>query len=256
MTKSLAARDISDPDQDAGRQVLARAAAILKTLEAAPEGLTVAEITRRSGLPRTTVARLVGSLNTEQFVAVRNGLVRLGPALLRLASAANLDAATIARPHLEALQRATQETVHLWMERPNWVELVDEIACDQEVRIMLARGTRLALESSAPGKAFLALQDDNAIRSRLGGTLERRTSHGPASMEALLKHIEGVRRRGIAADLEEHAEDVCAIAKVVALGLADRYAVAIAVPARRFGEKRAELEAALENCANALGSGR
>lgn len=231
--------------EDSGRQVIARAASLLRALETAPGGLTIAGLTRTVGLPRTTVTRLVQALSGEHLLVAVDGRVRLGPALARLAAAASRDVVALVRPHAEALSREVRETVDLWVERADAVELVDEVASDQEVRIVLAPGTRFPLATTAPGRAFLAGLDAGARAARLAGLTF------PAGLPVDLAEI---GRTGLAIDLEDHAADVCALAMVVDVGQADRHALAIAAPARRFREKRPHLEAALRACVQAIGS--
>lgn len=237
---------------DASRQVIARAASVLRSLENAPSGLTIARITRACGLPRTTVTRLVNSLQAEQFVAVNGNTIRLGPAVMRLATAAHLDAAKLVRPHIEALSQELQETVDLWIERAFSAELIEEAVSDREVRIVAAPGFKLSLSTTAPGKAFLACLSNDEIARRIEGRLDARTPHSVTSIDALIRDIDKTRQTGVAFDLEEHAEDVCAVAMIVDLGLTDRYAISIPTPARRFHEARAILESGLRRCVQAI----
>ncbi|WP_052365444.1 IclR family transcriptional regulator [Halotalea alkalilenta] len=236
------------------RAVIARAARVLRTLEQAPAGLTIAQVTRASALPRTTVQRLVGSLAVEQLVAIDDGLVRLGPALMRLATAAHQNVRDRLRPHLEALARATGETVDVWALRDGAAVLVDQIVAQREVRIEVALGSRYPLHCTAPGKAFLAEWVDADIIALAERPLVAPTPHSTTSPQALLAEIQAIRRGGVAYDREEHAEDVCALACVVELGLAERHALAIPAPARRFGKNEIALEAALRQCVTALGT--
>jgi IclR family transcriptional regulator, acetate operon repressor len=238
-----------DEGPESGRQVIARAASILRTLEGSPQGLTIADIARLSGLPRTTVTRLVRALEAEQIIdASSSSKVRLGPALIRLASAAHLDAATLVRPYMIALSRELGETVDLWIEREDCVELIDEVASDQEVRIVAVPGFRLPLDKTAPGKVFLAGLDNAQLARRMEGRLERRMPGSPTSLKALSVDLEKTRQTGIGVDIEEHGEDVCAVAMLVKIGFVDRYSIAVPVPARRFTERRSKIEQALRDC--------
>src|ERR1700757_4245859 len=67
-------------------QVIARAAHILRALEGEDAGLSLGQIAARVGLARSTVQRIVASLETEKLLiaASPNGRVRLGPAIVRL----------------------------------------------------------------------------------------------------------------------------------------------------------------------------
>lgn len=241
---------------EAGRQVIARAVAVLRALEqASPRGLTIADITRQSGLPRTTISRLVQALQAEQLVAQRAGRIRLGPALARFAAAAHLDVVGTVHPHLEALAGRVRETVDLWVERDSAVELVDEVTSTREVRIVAPVGTLLPLQTTAPGKVFLAQLADADVPERLRLASEPALERVVGDLSLFLQALQQTRCTGLGVDIEEHAEDVCAVAKVVELGRPERYAIAIPAPSRRFHDTRATLEAELVRCVQAIEAG-
>src|ERR1051325_11211715 len=77
-------RQASDKNQV---QVIARAAHILRALEGEDAGLSLGQIAARVSLARSTVQRIVASLEAEKLViaASPTGRVRLGPAVRRLA---------------------------------------------------------------------------------------------------------------------------------------------------------------------------
>jgi IclR family transcriptional regulator, acetate operon repressor len=235
-----------DVPADAGKQVIARAAAVLRTLENRPAGLNLSQIARGSGLPRTTVSRLVGALAAQQFLFVDGtGRVRLGPALARLAATAQADLTATLRPHLETLARETGETVHLWALAEGEIVLVDQIVAAHEVRVVLPIGARLPLACTAGGKAILAGLDEAEVRRLVDGRFSAHTANSPLSVEALLPQLEAVRRTGVARDHEEHADDVRAIGIAVPGARADRLALSVAAPTRRFKTEAERLELAL-----------
>ena len=111
MSDRLAANDKSQV------QVIARAATILRALEAENAGLSLGQIAQRVSLARSTVQRIVAALQTEKLViaATPNGRVRLGPTILRLAASVRSDFLALARPFLERLSEELHETVDLAM---------------------------------------------------------------------------------------------------------------------------------------------
>ena len=238
-----------------GHQVIERAASLLRCLVCVPGGLSIAALSRETGLARTTVSRLVGSLRREAFVSVDDGKVRLGPALVRLARAANLDAVALARPHLERLSEALDETVDLWVERADACELVDQVVADQEVRVCLSVGARLPMHTTACGKALLAGRTDEELAARLPKTLSATTPKSIGRREALIEHLNTVREAGIAVDDEEHASGVCAIGVALELPLPDRYAVCVPMPTDRFHAKRERATSALLACVRSIEEG-
>lgn len=55
-------------ENGSGVQVIARAAAILRSLKNESDGLSLGQIAERVGLPRSTVQRIVGALHAESLV--------------------------------------------------------------------------------------------------------------------------------------------------------------------------------------------
>lgn len=232
-----------------GKQVVARAAAILNALEGQPQGMSLGAIAKATGLPRTTVHRLVVSLEAQQLVLSSAEGIRLGPALARLAAAAHVDVAEIARPFVEALGRRTRETVDLSVYRGLHAVSVDQYASDQELRVVSAIGTAFPTHCTAHGKALLASLPAEELGSLLADAkLEARTGQSLTARDTLEADLESVRAAGIAVDREEHAEGVCGLGVALRTGPGERYALSIAVPAMRFERQLPSLKAALWQC--------
>ncbi|MEN3754184.1 helix-turn-helix domain-containing protein [Mangrovibacter sp. SLW1] len=120
------------------KQVIARAATILKIISQSMTGMNITALSRSCGLPRSTVHRMVATLEEQQLVINAKEGVRLGPALLSLASAAHTDFVTVARPAVVALGRRTRETVDVSVSRGLHAVLVDQYASDRELRVVSA----------------------------------------------------------------------------------------------------------------------
>jgi IclR family acetate operon transcriptional repressor len=82
-----------------GVQVIARAADILRALEGS-DGLSLGQLSKQVGLPKSTVQRIVAALDSENLVvsAFPAGRLRLGPALVRIAHSIRFPIAEIALP--------------------------------------------------------------------------------------------------------------------------------------------------------------
>jgi IclR family acetate operon transcriptional repressor len=239
-------------NEASGKQVIARAAAVLKTLEGRADGLTIAEITRASELPRTTAQRIVVALQAQQMVVAVDGRVRLGPALTRLAGSTFLDVVGIARPHVEALSRATRETVNLSVLRGNHAVLVDQVASDHELRVVTPVGSALPLHCTAHGKALLAAMGDDEIAARLGDEWERRTRNTIAALAPLLKELARIRQAGVSYDEGEHLEGVNGIGMRLETRTAERYALSVAMPEVRYKDARAAIAERMGQAALAI----
>src|ERR1700712_296253 len=231
-----------------GKQVIARAAAVLKTLENQRQGLSLSQIAKVSGLPRTTVHRIVTALEAQQMVLTGSTGVRLGPALVRLAASAHTDIVPIARPYVENLGRRTRETVDVSVYRGLHAVSVDQYVSDQELRVVSPVGTAFPIHCTPHGKVMLSALSDEFLIQLLAAPLERRTPSTVVAAEAVIQQVRIAREQGFAVDLEEHANGVCGIGVYVRSGLAEHYAISLAVPALRFHDDLKKLKAALLQC--------
>jgi DNA-binding IclR family transcriptional regulator len=232
-------------------QAIARAARILAALEAAPGGLSLAQIAQRVGLPRSTVHRIVKALTSERFLVPVSaaGGVRLGPRLAGLASAALGELRQQIRPQLERLSQDVNETVDLAMLDRDKVIFVDQVAAPQRLQAVSAIGARFPAHCTANGKALLAELPPEQVEALLPAKLPRLTRNTVTSRAKLLRELQQVRAEGVAYDREEHTEGICAVGKTIADGIGGRAAVTIPLPALRFyGRERPLAKALVQAC--------
>jgi DNA-binding IclR family transcriptional regulator len=83
-----------------GAQVIARAGHVLRTLDHEDQGLSLAQLAERIGLPRSTMHRIVTALASEGMVAIGSpgGSVLAGPKFARLASPSEAEPRTAGPP--------------------------------------------------------------------------------------------------------------------------------------------------------------
>lgn len=237
-----------------GVQVVSRAAAILRCLEDEPSGLSLGAIAKRSGLPRSTVQRLVDALAHEELLEVHGrGGVCLGPALMRLASHSHVDITQKARPYLEELSRITGETASLVSASGSEMMILQSVVSPHALRVAPVAGSFLSIYATAGGKILLSTMHDQAIRELLGTTLEPLTPKTP-SLAQLLEQLEAVRQDGFAFDFDEHTQGVGAIA-VELQTPQGRYAIDVVGPVWRIEQAKESVKAALIKCQENLISG-
>jgi DNA-binding IclR family transcriptional regulator len=232
-------------------QVIARAAAILRALAGQAEGLSLGQIARRVELPRSTVQRIVGALAAEQLVTVggRTGEgVRLGPTLTLLAAAAQTDLLSVAQPHLEALTRRVHETVNLSVFQGNQAVCVARSQSERELSVRSSLGSSFPLYSTAHGKALLAEMSDEDVTRLVGSRIKPLTAKTVRSLSELLVQLREVRERGLAFDIDEHSEGICALGVTLRLATGPRYALSVPVPSQRFEAQLPVLREELLRC--------
>lgn len=229
-----------------GIQVIARAASILSTIAARHGGIGLSELAREVGLPRSTTHRIVAALEAEEMVAsTPDGRMRIGPALIRLGAAEQLDLRTEARPHLEALSERLNETVDLAVLQGDEVLFLDQVSARQRLRAVSAVGSRFPAYCTANGKALLAELPPATVRDLLPARLPKRTPSTITSRARLEAELKRIRQDGIAVDREEHTPGICAVGAVVRDGFGVEMAITVPLPAQRFAGREDEISAAL-----------
>ncbi len=224
----------------AGRnQSLSRAFDLLERIAAHPDGATVANLTRESGLARATVNRLLASLADAGAVVRAPGdrVWLLGPTLLRLSRAiAPVGLRDRARPVLQALVQTTRETVFLAV--PTGAVSARVIEELHGPRVIAARGwSNQTLTTSASGfvRLLLAELPPDELRALLPSLdFTAWTEKTITTVEGLSAAVDDCRREGYAAVIDELEEGLAGMAVAVRTDSLLVAMIAIYMPTTRF----------------------
>jgi len=227
------------PARRTGIQAIARAGAVLRAIEAAPDGLALAELANAVQLPKSTVHRLVAALAAEELVSAPAGAkIQLGGALARLGAASASALRDTLRPVLEDLNRRLEETVDLAVLDGASVRFVEQLPARRRLLAVSAVGARFPLHCTANGKALLAAMPNELALATLPRRLSRMTPATLTSRADLLAELEQIRRAGVAFDREEHTEGICAVGAAVLDRSGPVAAISVPVPTARFAGKQ------------------
>jgi len=233
---------------DSGIQVLARAADILRLIEASRDELSQVEIGQRLSLPRSTVSRLLMALEVEGFVKSANsrGRYRLGSELVRLASAARKSEWRILHPLLVELSEEVNETVDLSILEGDHAVCIDQVMGNNRLNAVVTTGDSIPLHASANGKAMLAYMSEADLKRALKSKFEKLTPNTTTDPKLIRAELEIIRQdKLIAFDREEVSVGISAIGAVVGFFANELVAVSIPVPTQRFGGEEAKLTKAV-----------
>lgn len=225
-------------------QSVQRAASLLRAFGNGAHELGVSELGRKVNLHKSTVSRLLATLEQEGLVERVPGTekYRLGYELLRLAGQVTHfgDVRAAAQPVLADLAERSRETVNLAVLDDDEVINVDQASGPHLVRIGNWVGRRTPLNCVANGKALLAFQPESAIEGILAQPLPRFTERTITDPEALRVELARVRECGYAEALGEIEEGLNAVAAPVwdASGQVVA-AVSVSGPAYRVTAERA-----------------
>lgn len=229
-----------------GIQVVARVAQILRALDGEPQGLSLSQLAKRVGLPRSSVHRIVTALMAEGLLAAAspNGRVLLGPEIGRLA-AGRREFWRELRPYMERLFYVVGETVDCAVLDGDHVRFVDQIPGPHRLRAVSVVGSSFPLHSTANGKAILAELTKEELARLLPGRLKRYTEHTITSPAELMRELERVREAGLAFDHEEHTIGISAAGIALRDPSGDFAALTVPMPTQRFAGTEDEVAKAL-----------
>lgn len=231
--------------QSAGAQTLIRGLTIIEALVEASPSIGVGELSRKVDLPKSTVQRLLRTLELEGWAETTADPVtrwRISPRLLSLAQngASTRSVRDIALPHLTALGFATGETIHFSIgSRLDELVLIERIDSVHPVRTYNDLGATSSLHNTASGKAWLAALPPAEVEEYLARPMAAATARSITDLAVLRKQIDEARRTGYAVNRGENRVGVCAIGAAVLSGAGRPEAsVAISMPESRFDPDR------------------
>jgi DNA-binding IclR family transcriptional regulator len=189
-------------------QVIARAAKVLRSLEGEADGLSLAQIAPLVGLARSTVRRIVAALRKELFVMAASSTsgVRLGPALIRIASSASAHFDHVTQPIMPELSQAIGETVELSLLKSQSAVITGKVEGRQRLRTVSNVGEGFPLYCTANGKAILSALSNELIDRLISAPMLKLTPNTITERAELVKAIEACHRHGYAVDDEEYTE--------------------------------------------------
>lgn len=236
--------------------VLGKAVALLRAFRVDDTVLPLAELVRRTGLPKGTVHRVAGDLvghrlldKTPHGYRLAGGLFELG---MRAASERTL--LELAMPFLQDLYERTHETVHLGVQDGTEVVYVAKIGGHRQARSPSRTGGRMPMHCTAIGKVLLAHASPAVQEEVLARPLERRTPHTVVAPGLLRRQLTKVLESGTAYEREESTPGLLCIAAPV-LDTDGRTALAAISVTGPVGRFRPEAhETAVRAAATALAS--
>jgi DNA-binding IclR family transcriptional regulator len=188
-------------------KVVGKALAALDEVRASPEPLSLNELTQRIGLAKTSLFRILHTLEKAGYLERdAAGLYRAPESLRPMASAHLQQLINTAMPRLKALNREFRETISLAMLFENHIEVVATIESPQLIRMGNTVGRILPPHASSLGKAITAFQPEERRESLIHSYgLHRFTAHTITDAVELKQELERIRQTGTSLDAEESA---------------------------------------------------
>jgi len=241
---------LSDERRVNSPQSVTRVIQILEALCASPRPVSLADLSRVLGTPKSSLAALLRGLAEEGFVVASDGAWRLGPGAFGLGSALlearrRVQSSDLVRDGLRRLAERSGETVLFAVRDQDGgaMTYVDVIESRNAVRFAVSIGDRRPLYSTAGGRALLAAGSADELAAYLRRLKpEPLTAHTETDKRRLAEAIGEARVAGVAQTVDQTSEGVSGAASAIhdaagkVLG-----AVIVAAPSSRLADRRVEL---------------
>ncbi len=189
-------------------RVVDKAFTALQALSQAERDMDLAGLAEQTGLPKSTLVRLLHTMKLHNIVQQdsKTRRYRLGWALIHLGKAAEhqFDFERIVRPYLEQLANETSETASFAALEGTRAVYLAQVLTDSIIRGVPPIGSELPLHCTAVGKVLLTSFSDEQIANLAAEHgLPRLTENTIDNTEQLRREVALVAERGYAMDNEE-----------------------------------------------------
>jgi len=199
-------------------QSVDRAVTILEALAENRNGCGITELSHSTGLHKSTIHRLLGTLMRRGYVEkdMETDNYKLGIRLLLLGSSIldRMDLRNIARPYIQELSNKTKEVVHIAILDGDEAVYIDKVeSLDHSIRMFSQVGKRAPLHCTAVGKVLLsALEDDEVDRILINKGMTRFTKSTITNIQQMKEELLKIRKQGYGFDEMEHEEGMRCVA--------------------------------------------
>jgi DNA-binding IclR family transcriptional regulator len=192
-------------------QAITRIFLLIEKVAESQNGLSISELSRAAGLPKTTVFRQVKALvDINYLVKDENERYKLGYKFIAIAKSyiCKLDLREVAGPYVRQLSRTLNVTGHIAVRQGDSAVYVEKIQPYSYVCMYSEIGKSIDLYCSALGKSLMLDFSIKELKNYLERTNFEAYTDNTLTKEKLIKELEHIKKNGIAYDNAEHEEGV------------------------------------------------
>jgi len=227
-----------------GAQALSKGLSLLTLIADSPQPLAFTELGRYSGLPKSTLHRILQALIDYRLIRFDEAsqTYRLGVRLFEMAHRvwSEFDLRSAAESELLRLRDLAQETTRLGLLDAGEVLLIDQRDHIQGMRLANGVGSRLPAMASALGKALMAYRPPEELRRHLDThALKAMTPNTILDTAEMQRELDLIKARGYAISVEEATLGISGVAAPILDHRGESIgAVSISGPAFRLTPER------------------
>ncbi len=217
-----------------------RAVEVLELLAGSHTGISLADLSRKTGYPKSSLFRILLTLEKASIVQLdrTRSIFTLGMKLIDWGNRAleKIDLKTVTHPHLVRMADETRESYYVAILEDNEVIIVDRADTPEIWRMVARLGQRSPVHATASGQVLLAEADDEMLRAAIQRRgLKRYTPQTITSLSRLKNRFKEIRRDGFVINDAEYKPDLC----VLAVPLRDHYGKIVAALMTALQSERA-----------------
>ena len=198
--------------------ILEKTFAVIKCISENDDGLTLSDIVKKLEAPKSSIFKILHTLEKELIVDKKNDRYYLGSMLIHygLHTLSQRDLKAVSRPFLNSLMEETGETAHLAIPVGMQTMILDVVLTTHPIRFSSPVGSLFPLYCTSHGKLFLAFNEHFTLDEYIDtNTLVKRTDNTITTKADLQKELEKIREQGFSMDEVEFVDDIrCCAAPV------------------------------------------
>jgi DNA-binding IclR family transcriptional regulator len=223
-----------------------RAVEVLELLAGSHTGISLADLSRQTGFPKSSLFRILLTLEKSSIVQLdrTRNIFTLGMKLIDWGNRAleKIDLKTVTHPHLVRMAHETRESYYVAILEDNEVIIIDRADTPEIWRMVARLGQRSPVHATASGQVLMAEAPDEVLNVAIQRTgLKRFTPQTITSVARLKSRLKEVRKDGYVINDAEYKPDLC----VIAAPLRDHHGKVVAALMTALQSERARRNKAL-----------
>ena len=242
--------------------ILEKTFSIIKCILANDNGISLSNIVKELDAPKSTVFKILHTLEDELIVEKKNDRYFLGNMLIHygLHTLTQRDLKAVANPFLKTLMEKTGETAHLTVEVGMQSMVLDIVTTKNPINYTPLVGTLFPLYCTSHGKLILAHTKNFTLKEYSEkNKLSSRTANTITLLDRLNREIEIIRKQGYSMDEKEFDDNIrCCAAPIkdnhdILIGAVGITSTVITFNKKRIPEIAREVKAAAQNISLEMG---
>lgn len=217
---------------------------ILELLASTPSGLRLSDIARQIGSPKTTVAPILHTMATRNFIFFQkdSGLYTTGISTYLAGSSYHSEKSIMQfiKSEMEYAVHETNEICQFGIRSGSSVLYIAKVDSREAIRLVSSVGKRLPLYCTALGKALLYQLPFETVKKLYPDGLERLTEHTITDFDRLKDELEMINATKFAYEKQETTLNICCYAVPICCNRKTIASLSISVPSFRDSEDKAE----------------